>query len=64
MADIEELRKTAKALHAWARQIRLDNEKVPYPTSREDAGLLEMAANGMESAANEIEHLRKGNYAH
>jgi hypothetical protein len=34
----------AERLRAWAKQIREDARATPYPTSKEDAGLLERAA--------------------
>ena len=59
MVDTAVLRKLAQDLRTFARQIRSDNEVIPYPTAGDDAGLLEEAAKRMEEAADEIEHLRQ-----
>jgi hypothetical protein len=54
MVDIVELRKTAKRLREWARQIRRESDATPYATSGEVILLLDKAAKGLEDACDEI----------
>jgi len=59
MVDVVELRKTAKRLREWAKQIRRNSDATPYATSIEDSGLLDKAAGGLEDACDEITRLSK-----
>jgi hypothetical protein len=52
--DVAQLLEIAKNLREWAKEIRRNS----YPTSAEDAGLLEKAAKALEDACSEIDRLR------
>ncbi len=59
MVDVPEMLNIAKRLREWAQQTRRDNDSAGYATAKEDAGLLDQAADQLEKSAAEIERLRE-----
>ena len=59
MVDVPEMCNIAKKLREWAQQIRRDDNSAGYATAKEDAGLLDQAADRLEQSAAEIERLRE-----
>jgi hypothetical protein len=58
MVDVAKLRETARDLRECAIQIVRDSKASPYPTSKEDSGLLYKAAKELDDACDEIIRLR------
>ena len=59
MVDVEEMRAVAKRLRGRAQQIRHDGPLTSHATAPEDAGLLDQAADRLETSAAEIYRLRE-----
>ena len=59
MVDVPEMHNIAKKLREWAQQIRRDDASAGYAAAKEDAGLLDQAADRLEKSAAEIERLRE-----
>jgi hypothetical protein len=59
MVNVPEMLDIAKKLRGWAQQIRRDDASAGHATAKEDAGLLDQAADRLEKSAAEIQRLRE-----